>query len=47
MARTEAVLLSRQKNNHIVKYFGSFETKEYVCLVIEYCPNGDLGTFEK
>ena len=34
--------LNKLNNPNIVKYITSFETKDYVYLILEYCENNDL-----
>ena len=40
--KVEASLLSSIKSNYVVKYYDSFEEKNYLNIIMEYCDGGDL-----
>lgn len=43
----EAHLLSVLNNEYVVKYYESFCQKNQLCIIMEYCENGDLYNFLK
>lgn len=45
LALREAHLLSEFDHEHILKYINSFEEGGALCIVTEFCPNGDVGGF--
>ena len=38
----EAQTLSELHNDHIIKYYGSFKEKDYLCIIMEYATKGSL-----
>ena len=44
-AKLEARILSSVKSNYIVRYFESFEEKNNLNIVMEFCDGGDLSQF--
>ncbi len=44
---TEIELLKNLNHRHIVKYIGSFKTREYFCIVLEYMERGALSSVIK
>ena len=44
-AKSEARILSSVRSSYIVRYFESFEEKNYLHIVMEYCDGGDLNEF--
>ncbi len=42
-ALNEATILSKLDNPYVVKYYDSFIDKTILCIVMEYCENGDLN----
>ena len=43
--KLEAKILHSIKSPYVVKYFDSFEEKNFLNIVMEYCDGGDLGKF--
>ena len=43
--KLEAKILNTIKSPYVVKYFDSFEEKNFLNIVMEYCDGGDLGKF--
>lgn len=43
--KNEASLLSQINSPFVVKYYESFEDKNSLYIVMEYCPDGDLSSF--
>ena len=43
--KNEAVILSRINNKYIVKYYDSYQDKEYFKILMEYCEGTDLRKF--
>ena len=43
--KTEAELLSQMNSAYVVKYYDSFEEKNFLNIVMEFCDGGDLGRF--
>jgi NIMA (never in mitosis gene a)-related kinase len=43
----EVNILSKLDNQYIVKYFDSFIDKNILCIIMEYCENGDLYKYLK
>ena len=41
-ARREGRLLSQLNHPHIIRYLDSFEAQDNLCLVMEFCPGGDV-----
>ena len=39
--------MSRQNNEHIIKFHGAFETNEIIYTEIDYCAEGDLASYEQ
>ena len=46
-AIVESLLLSKLSHPGIVKYYDTVETEEYIGLILEYCPYGDLNDVMK
>ena len=44
-AKLEANILSSVKSDYIVRYYESFEEKNYLNIVMEYCNGGDLSQY--
>lgn len=44
---TEIELLKNLNHRHIVKYLGSFKTREFFCIVLEYMERGALSSVIK
>ncbi|KAA6378147.1 MAG: hypothetical protein EZS28_026327 [Streblomastix strix] len=45
MAKDEADMLNRIKNDFLVKYYGSFEENNEFFILMEYCDRGDLRQY--
>ena len=43
--KLEAKILSKIESIYVVKYYDSFEEKNFLNIVMEYCDGGDLGKF--
>ena len=46
-AINEVTVLSKMSNPYVVKYYDSFIDKNILCIIMEYCDNGDLSTYLK
>ena len=43
--KNEAKILSSLKSKYVVEYYDSFEEKNCLNIIMEYCEGGDLGTY--
>lgn len=41
-AENEVEILRRIDSCYVVKYFDSFTERNYICIIMEFCENGDL-----
>lgn len=42
-ALREALLMNKLNNTHIVHFYDSFQARNKLNIVMEFCENGDLG----
>ena len=43
----EALLMNKLDNTFIVRFYDSFQARNKLNIVMEFCPNGDLGQYLK
>ena len=43
----EATIMSKVQSQYCVKYYDSFSERDSICIIMEYCENGDLGKYLK
>lgn len=45
MIEKESEILSKLNHPNITKFIGSYKINDSECLILEYCKNGDLGSY--